>query len=184
MRTLASILLALLAVSAIPAHAGESFWKWAVSLERHKEVQAVNLPRYAKECGECHYAYPPGLLPEASWRRLLAAAALSDHFGDNIEMKEATRAELLGYAAQNAADHSLAKRSRKIVASIGAAPAPLRITDVPYIRRKHQQIPENRVKGNPKVKSLAMCDACHTGAAKGDLDDDSVAIPGYGRWRW
>lgn len=184
MKTIASALLALAAVLATPAFADESFWKWAISFERHKEVQAVNLPRYAKECSECHYAYPPGLLPEASWRRLLAVAALSDHFGDNIEMKEATRIELLGYAASNAADHSHAKRSRKIVASIGAEAAPLRITDVPYIRRKHQQIPESQIKGNPKVKSLAMCDACHTGAAKGDLDDDSVAIPGYGRWRW
>jgi hypothetical protein len=184
MKTIASALLVLAAALAGPACAEESLWKWMISLERHKEVQAVNLPRYAKECGECHYAYPPGLLPEASWRKLLAAAALSDHFGDNIEMREATRTELLGYAASNAAEHSYAKRSRKIVSSIGPGPAPLRITEVPYIRRKHQQILQSQIKGNPKVKSLAMCDACHTGAAKGDLDDDTVAIPGYGRWRW
>lgn len=184
MRLVVSAIAALAAVLALPALAEESFWKWAVSVERHKEVAPVTLPRYAKECSDCHYAYPPGLLPESSWRRLLATDALADHFGDNIEMKEATRAELLDYAARNAADHSYAKRSRKIVASIGNAQAPLRITDVSYIRRKHQKIPENQIRGNPKVKSLAMCDACHTGAAQGDLDDDKVAIPGYGRWRW
>lgn len=184
MRTVVSAMIVLAAAFALPASAQETFRKWAMSFERHKEVQPVTLPRYAKECSDCHYAYPPGLLPGASWRRLLAADALADHFGDNIEMKEATRTELLDYAVRNAADRSYAKRSRKIVASIGDAPAPLRITDVSYIRRKHRNIPENQVKGNPKVKSLAMCDACHAGAAEGDLDDDKVAIPGYGRWRW
>ena len=184
MKIIGSVVAALAAALALPACADESAWKWAIALERHKEVQPVTLPRYATECSDCHYAYPPGLLPEASWRKLLAAEALPDHFGDNIEMKEGTRVELLDYAARNAADHSLAKRSRKIVASIGDGAAPLRITDVAYIRRKHQKIPESRIKGNPKVKSLAMCDACHAGAAKGDLDDDQVAIPGYGRRRW
>jgi hypothetical protein len=184
MTTRGFVLAALAAAVALPACADESGWKWAMSLERHKEVQPVSLQSYAKECSDCHYAYPPGLLPEASWRKLLAPEALSDHFGDNIEMKEAMRAELVEYAARNAAERSLAKRSRKIVASIGGEAAPLRVTEVPYIRRKHQKIPAAQVKGNPKVKSLAMCDACHAGAAKGDLDDDTVVIPGYGRWRW
>ena len=32
---------------------------------------------YLDECGACHLAYPPGLLPEPSWRLLLAH--LDDH---------------------------------------------------------------------------------------------------------
>ena len=184
MRPNATLLLIFGACFAAPVLADETLWRWGISLERHKEVRPVTSKAYADECSECHYAYPPGLLPEASWRRMLAKKALPDHFGDNIEMKEATRLELLDYAARNAADHSFTKRSRKIIASIGAAPAPLRITEVPYIRRKHHRIPETRIKANPKVKSLAMCDACHTGAAEGDLDDDEVVIPGYGRWTW
>jgi hypothetical protein len=96
----------------------------------------------------------------------------------------AARTELLDYAARNAADHSLAKRSRKIVASLGDSPAPMRVTEITYIRRKHQRIPEDQIKGNPKVKSLAMCDSCHTRASVGDLDDHTVVIPGYGRRRW
>jgi hypothetical protein len=179
-----TVMIALAAALAAPACADESIWKRAISLERSKEVRPVSLPRYAEECGSCHYAYPPGLLPEASWRKLLAVQALPDHFGENIEMKEPARAELLEYAARNAADHSLAKRSRKIVASLGVHPAPLRITEISYIRRKHQRIPEDQIKGNPKVKSLAMCDICHTQASAGDLDDHAVVIPGYGRWRW
>jgi cytochrome c553 len=184
MKKIRTLAIALAAALAVPAWADDSIWKWAISLERSKEARPVSLPRYADECGSCHYAYPPGLLPEASWRKLLAPQALPDHFGENIEMKEAERAELLDYAARNAADHSLTKRSRKIVASLGEQPAPLRISEIAYIRRKHQKIPEAQIKGNPKVKSLAMCDACHTQASAGDLDDHTVVIPGYGRWRW
>ena len=178
------ITLAAFVVLSGPAFGGQSFWKWAVSLERNKEVSAVSLPRYAEECSSCHYAYPPGLLPEASWRSLLAVPALPDHFGENIEMKEAVRTELLDYSARNAADHSFSKRSRSIIASLGSGPAPLRITEVPYIRRKHRTIPQDQIRNNPKVKSLALCDTCHTQADTGNLDDESVVIPGYGRWRW
>jgi len=183
MRQLVITLAAFAALSG-PASASDGFWKWAVSLERNKEVSPVSLPRYAEECSSCHYAYPPGLLPEASWRSLLGVSALPDHFGENIEMKEAVRAELLDYAARNAADHSFSKRSRSIVASIGSGTAPLRITEVPYIRRKHRTIPDDQVRNNPRVKSLALCDACHTRADTGELDDESVVIPGYGRRRW
>jgi hypothetical protein len=184
MRRTRLAIIALAAAIASPSIADDSTWRWLVSLERRKEVRPVQLARYAEECGSCHYAYPPGLLPEASWRKLLAPQALPDHFGDNIEMKEAVRAELLDYAARNAAEHSVSKRSRQIIASLGDSPAPLRITDVTYIRRKHQHIPAEQIKGNPKVKSLAMCDACHTRASAGDFDDHTVVIPGYGRARW
>lgn len=182
----------LLAASAIASERGddhdeherESGWRWAFTLDRTKEVRPVTLDAWNDECSSCHYAYPPGLLPGASWTRLLDASALEDHFGENIEMKEALRRELLDYARAGAADQSFTKRSRKIVASIGTAEPPLRISEVPYIRRKHQEIPEAQVKGNPKVNSIAQCDACHTQAKTGNLDDDTVVIPGQGRWRW
>jgi hypothetical protein len=62
--------------------------------------------------------------------------------------------------------------------------APLRITEVPYIRRKHHEIPERLIKANDKVKSLSYCDACHQQADKGSYDDDTVSIPGHGNWTW
>jgi hypothetical protein len=37
------------------------------------------------------------------------------------------------------------------------------------------------VTGNPGVKSLAQCDACHTQAAQGVYDNDTVDIPGHPR---
>jgi len=184
MRITGLILAAAATLSATAAISAEQgFFGRTFSVERHKEVAAVNNKAYADECSSCHYAYPPGLLPEASWRKLLAPLALSDHFGENIEMKEAVRVEVLDYAVKHAADQAAEKRSRKIMSSLGTA-APLRISEVSYIKRKHSEIPEQLIKGNAKVNSLAQCDTCHTDAKNGNLDDDTVVIPGDGRWRW
>jgi len=38
-------------------------------------------PLYRSECGDCHMPYPAGLLPAASWRRIMNG--LEDHFGDH-----------------------------------------------------------------------------------------------------
>lgn len=188
MKNTGRILLTLLALAPLayapPGQAGEGWLSRAFSFDRDKEVKAVTSKAYADECSSCHYAYPPALLPEASWRKLLAPEALAKHFGENVEMKESVRAELLDYAVKNSADSATAKRARKIIASIGSGPAPERITEITYIRRKHQDIPERLIKGNPKVVALSQCDTCHTDAKSGNLDDDTVVIPGHGRWRW
>lgn len=149
---------------------------------RSKELAPVSNDSYMEECSSCHFAYPPALLPSGSWQKLLAPKALADHFGENIEMKESLRLELLDYAQRNAAEKSGAKRARKIIASLDGA-TPMKISEIPYIRRKHLEIPEEQLKRNPKVGSIALCDTCHTKAKDGSFDDDSVVIPGFGRWR-
>ncbi|NML15911.1 hypothetical protein [Azohydromonas caseinilytica] len=39
----------------------------AVLADDHRGVPL--LPAYRQECGSCHVAYPPGMLPAASWQR-------------------------------------------------------------------------------------------------------------------
>ncbi|HEY0633911.1 MAG TPA: diheme cytochrome c [Gammaproteobacteria bacterium] len=153
-----------------------------LSLKRMNEVEPVANTRYAQECSACHFAYPPGLLTARSWRKLLAATALANHFGDNAELAEAARQEIEAYAVAKAADRSNYKRSRKIAAATPADSAPLRITENSYIKHKHAHIPAELIAGNPQVGSLSNCNACHTGAAAGQFDDDAVFINGYGRW--
>lgn len=164
------------------AVADESFGKWLIDFGRTKEVKPVTDKQYLKECGECHFAYPPGLLPAKSWKRLLTAEALKDHFGDNAELDKNTLQALYDYAVQNAADTSYYKRSRKIALATAEGDGPLRITEVRYIKRKHEEIPEKVVKGNKDVKSLSHCNKCHTQADKGVFDEDTVSIPNYPDW--
>jgi hypothetical protein len=164
------------------AWAEESFVGWLLDFGRTKEVKPVTDKQYQQECGECHFAYQPGLLPARSWDRLLNAEAMRDHFSVNAEMDKDVLRTIHDYAVENAADKSWYKRSRKIAAATAEGPAPLRISELRYIERKHHEIPEKMVRGNNNVKSLSFCDKCHTQAALGVYDNDTVAIPNYPDW--
>jgi hypothetical protein len=164
------------------ALAEDNFWSRLVNFSRQQEVQPVSNKTYADECGSCHYAYPPGLLPGKSWAKLLDDKALNDHFGENASLDKETLKIISDYAMENAAEKSWYKRSRKIALATEAGEAPLRITEVRYVRRKHHDIPAKMIKGNKDVKSLSYCNACHTKADKGIFDSDTVAIPNYPDW--
>lgn len=144
------------------------------------KLEPVTDASYAKECGACHFAYLPGLLPARSWDKLLDG--LADHFGDNAELDSTMVAELRGYLASHAAEHSNSRRAQRIIDSLAAGVTPLRITEVPYIQRRHHELKPRHVKDNPKVQSLSRCDACHTKADQGSFAESDIVIPGFGRW--
>lgn len=143
-------------------------------------VAAVKLPLYQEECGSCHMAYPPGLLPERSWKKIMAG--LETHFGDNAELDADTVQKITDFLNKNSADKSSFRRSRKIMRSLDQNESPLRISKTPYIKHKHDEIPTRLIQRNNKVNSLANCNACHSTANKGIFDEHNVKIPGYGRW--
>jgi len=173
-----------LGLSSMTSYAGDGFFSSFFSLERHNEVTAVTDKDYIEECGSCHFPYQPGLLPEGSWRKLMDATALEDHFGDNAELDEDIRAHVLDVLVKASADKSNYKRSKKIMASLRDDKTPLRITEVPYIKNAHHEIPTKLIKDNSKVKSLSYCNKCHQKADEGSFDDDTVVIPGHGNWTW
>lgn len=148
-------------------------------LSRAPGVTPVTNDLYKEECGSCHFAYPPGLLPSASWEKVMAG--LEDHFGDNAELLPDTHKTLLAYLSENSAVTSGPRRESRIARS-AAAKAPLRITEVPYIRREHDEIPNRMIKANAKVGSLSNCNACHTRAEAGSFREREIRIPGHGRW--
>lgn len=177
---LKTVLLAVaLLVSSGSALAEDSFWSWLITLSRQKEVQPVTNKAYQEECGSCHFAYQPGLLPGKSWAKLLDEKALADHFGEDASLDKDVLKSISDYAMENAAEKSWFKRSRKIALATAEGDAPLRITEVRYIKRKHHDIPEKMIKGNKDVKSQSYCNACHTKAEKGIFDNDTVSIPNF-----
>ncbi len=165
------------------AVAGENFWWWLGSgtSEGYSGVgvKPVDNKQYKEECGSCHFAYQPGLLPAQSWEKLLTPEALHNHFGEVADLDKDALEAIRTYALDNAADKSYYKIARKIDHSTRGEPVSLRITDVHYIKRKHHDIPENMVKGNKDVKSLSFCNACHTKAEKGVFKEDTVSIPNF-----
>lgn len=147
---------------------------------RGHDVPPVTNERYRTECGSCHFAYQPGLLPADAWTRVMGQ--LDNHFGDDASLEPAVAKEILDYLTANAASGDKSIRSRAFAAKPIAGDAPPRITQTAYFQRKHDEIPARMVKGNPKVGSFSSCASCHQGAEQGNFNESSVSIPGFGRW--
>ncbi len=148
--------------------------------ERHRDddhgtsfLKAVVPPAYKENCGACHFAYQPELLPSEGWGKILNR--LDDHSGESFELDETTKKEIMAYLQTNAAEHSSAKRAVRIMRSLGRQ-APTRISEIPYIRKKHHDISEAVLK-RQSIGSLSNCTACHRRAVEGIYDDDFVIIP-------
>jgi len=121
-------------------------------------------PAYTQECASCHTAYPPGLLPAPSWQRILSG--LDKHYGTDASLDAATTQQLTAWLQANAGTY---KRVRE-------EPPQDRISRSAWFERKHRQISPTVWK-LPSVKSAANCGACHTGADRGDFDDDNLQFP-------
>ena len=116
------------------------------------------------ECGSCHLAYPPKLLPAPAWRRMMAG--LTKHFDTDASVDARAAAEIGAFLERNAG------RGRKR----GIDDGTLRITETPWFVHKHDEVPASAW-NKPQVKTAANCGSCHLGAERGDFDDDSVRMP-------
>lgn len=125
------------------------------------------LPAYKQECAACHLAYPPGMLPAASWRRLMDN--LPRHFGTDASLDAATLQQLNGWLATNAGTY------RK-VARDPSPPPQDRITRAAWFVREHDEV-RAATWALPAVKSAANCAACHTRADQGEFRERDIRIP-------
>ena len=122
------------------------------------------LPKYQQECSACHIAYPPDMLPAASWQRVLNN--LPQHFGTDASLDAASVKELARWLDANAGKDRHAR----------AEPAEDRITRSAWFIRQHDEIAPS-VWQRPAVKSSANCSACHARADQGDFNEHAVRIP-------
>ena len=117
-------------------------------------------------------AYQAGLLPERSWLKILNSGG---HVGGDVSLNREAKAEIEKYLVQNSADKIPSKRSQKVLASIGNN-APTRISEIPYIKKKHRDISED-IFARKTIRSRAKCSACHKRADSGIYDEEDVIIP-------
>lgn len=122
------------------------------------------LPAYTQECAACHMAYPPGLLPAASWQRVMGR--LSTHYGTDASLDATMTAALSAWLSANA---GTGKRARE-------EPAQDRITRAAWFERKHREV-EAATWKRPAIQSPSNCTACHARADQGDFDEHSIRIP-------
>jgi cytochrome c553 len=164
MKTILSILLALallpLAAAAESARGG----KYAGE-ERGKPLQpTTGNANWQKECGSCHIAYAPGLLPAESWRKVMLG--LDQHFGADASLTAPEAAEITDFLVKGASNRWTASTS------------PLRITESQWFKGKHdaREVPA-AVWARASIKSAANCQACHVDADKADFNEHSIKIP-------
>lgn len=151
----------------------------AASGATHAQPEAA-VATYQKECGACHMAYPAEFLPARSWQKLLST--LDDHFGENAELAAEDVQKLRDYLDANAADHSDSRIAHRMLQGVDARETPLRISQLSYFVRRHDEVPERMSVGNPDVRSMSRCDACHTRATEGSFSEREIRIPGYKDW--
>lgn len=120
---------------------------------------------YKQECGSCHIAYAPFLLPKSAWDSMMSD--LENHFGDDASLEEETHARIAVFLEKYANDvldtkFTQQKESEEIA-----------ISQTPYWEVAHRKL-------NPKIfkteaiKSKANCQTCHKDAESGIFAKNAV----------
>ncbi len=133
-------------------------------------IAPVDNVLYQKECGSCHFAYQPALLPKRSWEKTMET--LQDHFKTDASLDEKDTQTLLEYLTKNAPTN---------LRSLSTSQTPLRISDTPYFKKEHRKIPTKFI-SQKELGSISNCVACHRTADKGIYSERAINIPNYGGW--
>jgi cytochrome b len=145
--------------------------------QKYKNVDYEELnPVYHEECGDCHKAYPPYLLPKRSWKKIMAS--LDNHRGEKITDENISKPQqltILKFLTDNAAETSNREASVKMMNSLGKR-RPKSITKTPYWRETHKNIPKSVFK-TKEIKDKSNCFACHKDIEYGNLDDMNIIYP-------
>lgn len=137
-----------------------SFAATAARAGDHRSYSAPLLPAYKQECSGCHVAYPPSMLPAASWARIMSN--LSHHFGADASIDAAEVTQISTWLATTVSRREAAPEDR--------------ITKSAWFVRKHDEVPAATWK-RASIKSASNCAACHTRADQGDFNEHAVRIP-------
>jgi cytochrome b len=170
---LALILVAILAIYFLSAGVGLVPGKAAFE-SQFTGKPLVMLDAWQEECGACHLAYHPTLLPARSWSQLMQQQA--DHFGEDLLLDDELLSQLSDYANANAAETGVTEPARKIIDWNKPELTPLRITETRYWRQKHNEIADE-IWQQSNINGKGQCDACHSDAAQGWFEDSKMTIP-------
>jgi hypothetical protein len=125
-------------------------------------------PVVKEECGSCHLAFAPAMLPARSWQRMMGD--LKNHFGDDASLNDETATRILNYLVANAGDSAGRRYGGKLLAGVATGNAPLRITELPKWVSEHRKVPDWEWR-HKDVGTRANCLACHADAGRGYYDE-------------
>lgn len=123
---------------------------------------------YKKECGSCHIAYAPYLLPQKAWANLMSD--LENHFGDDASLETAEFQSIFAFLEA----HSMQKYDTKFRANLAKEnDDEIAISKYKFYEKAHQNLP-NALFDDERIKSRANCEACHERAELGFFGKSEV----------
>jgi len=140
----------------------------------YKGPELADSATWRSECGDCHLAYHPNLLPARSWQRMMDGQA--DHFGEDLSLAEESIAEIAEFLTANAAEMKQTEAAHEIMRTVAPGDSPLRVTETAYWKHEHEDI-EDVYWQSSKVKNEINCDACHLDAKFGTFEDSAMRLP-------
>jgi cytochrome b len=126
-------------------------------------------PQWQHECGSCHLAFHPSLLPARSWQAMLTE---QDHFGEDLALDAKVVASLSSFAAAHSAEHAETPAAWRIASRTPASSTPLRITEISYWKGRHAGVTDEDWK---RVKKID-CGGCHLDAELGTFEPGAIHI--------
>ncbi len=132
-------------------------------------------PHWREECGACHLAFHPSLLPARSWKVMMEGQA--SHFGEDLFLEQDAVKKIETFLVENAVEQGLTEAAWKINRSIQKTETLLRITETPYWIKKHKEI-SGAIWEHPTVNGKVNCAACHMDAEAGTFEDAAMHLPG------
>ncbi len=127
---------------------------------------------YATECGDCHKAYNPTILPAASWQQLMAS--LDNHFGEDATLDEETTRSITDWLTAHAAESADTKPAhlfRKVDPR-----NPIAASATPAWKEIHKRVASEIFERAP-IYTRSNCFACHQDAADGWYYPGRIEIP-------
>lgn len=129
---------------------------------------------FEAECGDCHMAWHPSLLPARSWVTLMATQA--DHFGEDLMLSPETAGHIQDFLVKNAAELSPTEAAYRTARTTPHDRSPLRITETPYWVEAHASVSPDQFQAEP-VRSANRCEACHEDAITGVFANRMIHDP-------
>jgi cytochrome b len=164
--------LAAIALGTVGAYLWTSGWTSSYAAARaQQKASKPAASRWTKECGGCHLAYPPALLPMRSWERMMKEQA--QHFGEDLSLSQNVAKALLEEAR---ADRTSTWAAWKLAHSAPASDAPQRISELRFWRHAHEGLPPSAFKA-PVSQGKHDCESCHVDAASGIFQPRMIQKP-------
>ena len=132
-------------------------------------IPPVADPVVKEECGSCHLAFAPSMLPARSWQRMMGD--LKNHFGDDASVDAGHRRQDHQLPRRQCRRHGRPALQQQAAARrVRRAALPCASPNCRSGCSEHRKVPAWEWK-HKDVRTKANCVACHADAERGYYDD-------------